>query len=142
MRRMAWGVRWPKRAWDRHHFDKGIIRVNQTPADYESGATYELTAYAIDNGASAKAAIDFPPGRESLGWHGTELIRAFPLVRTESAILLWIRADTGIRQAAIDALAQVKGKRRVWRPAPASGVQRPLSRVKTGRSSPDRASLY
>ena len=90
-------------------FAKGVIQVNQTPADYESGANYELTAYAIDNGASAKAAIDFPPGRESLGQHGTELIRAFPLVRTESAILLWVRADTGIRQAAIDALAQQLG---------------------------------
>ena len=50
MRRMAWGVRWPKRAWDRHPFDKGIIRVNQTPADYESGATYELTARELGEG--------------------------------------------------------------------------------------------
>lgn len=49
LRRMAWGVRWPKRAWDRHHFDKGIIRVNQTPADYLSGANYELTANGIDD---------------------------------------------------------------------------------------------
>ena len=49
MRRMDWGVRWPKRAWDRHHFDKGIIRVNQTPADYLSGANYELMANEIDD---------------------------------------------------------------------------------------------
>ena len=120
----------------------GRVIVNQTPADYESGANYELTAYAIDNGASAKAAIDFPPGAESLGWQGTESIRAFPLVRTEDAILLWIRADTGIRDGAIDAVATAKGKRRDWQTASAGGVQRPLSRVKTGRSSPDRASLY
>ena len=115
MRRMAWGVRWPKRAWDRHPFDKGIIRVNQTPADYESGATYELTARELSEGGRlAKAAVDFPPGAESLGWQGTESIRAFPLVRTEDAILLWIRADTDLRKQNLDALARtkVKGKRR------------------------------
>ena len=123
MRRRAWGVRWPKRAWDRHPFDKGIIRVSQTPADYESGATYELTARELgEGGRLAKAAVDFPPGAESLGWQGTESIRAFPLVRTEDAILLWIRADTGIKGGMIDAVATAKGKRRDWRMAqPAPG---------------------
>ena len=111
MRRMAWGVRWPKRAWDRHHFDKGIIRVNQTPADYESGATYELTARELgEGGRLAKAAVDFPPGAESLGRYGTESIRAFPLVRTGGTILLWIRADTGLRKQKLAALARAKGK--------------------------------
>ena len=28
--------------------------------------------------------------------------------------MLWIRADTGIRQGAIDAVATAKGKRRTW----------------------------
>ena len=155
MRRRAWGVRWPKRAWDRHHFDKGIIRVSQTPADYESGATYELTARELgEGGRLAKAAVDFPPGAESLGWQGTESIRAFPLVRTESAILL-LQSDSDRRTMMARAMSCGRGAwmagtlpMRVltfpfWpQPASAGGVQRPLSRVKTGRSSPDKASLY
>ena len=120
----------------------GRVIVNQAPADYESGASYEVMARDLQTGDCAPARIDFSPGAESLGRYGTERICAFPLVRTEDAILLWIRADTGIRQAAIDARAKVEGKWRDWQTASAGGVQRPLSRVKTGRSSPDRASLY
>lgn len=121
IRRKAWDAKWGKRKPQPHPFDGGFIQVKQTPADFAAGANYELTAYEIDEGASARAAIDFPPGAESLGWQGTESIRAFPLVRTEDAILLWIRADTGIRQGAIDAVASATGKRRTWRvrqPAP------------------------
>ena len=115
MRRKPGGAAWGNRKRKPRPFDKGIIQVKAAPADYAAGANYELTAYKLDDGASVQAAIDFPPGAESLGWQGTEQIKAFSLVRTESAILLWIRADTGIRQGAIDALAHVKGKRRDWR---------------------------
>lgn len=128
--RKPWGAKWAKRTRHPHpFFDGGIIQVNQTPADYESGANYELTAYDIDYRESVRAAIDFPPGAESMRRPRTELIRAFPIVRTESAILLWIRADTGKlstegfflvdnpNKASIDALAQVKGKRGDWRMA-------------------------
>ena len=117
-RRNAWSAKRHRRPWEKHPIDgKGAIRVRQTPADCESGATYEILARNLATGTAAKAAVDFPPASESLGWQGTEQIKAFSLVRTESAILLWIRADTGIRQGAIDALAQVKGKRRDWRMA-------------------------
>ena len=112
VRRKPGGAKWGKRKPQPRPFAKGVIQVNQTPADYESGANYELTARDLASGATAKAAVDFPPGAESLGWQGTESIRAFPLVRTESAILLWIRADTGIRQGAIDAVA--RSPRRRW----------------------------
>ena len=118
MRRKPGGAKWGKRPYKPHPVEGGLILINQTPANYQSGANYELTANKLNDGecqASTKAAIDFPPGSESLGRCGTELIQAFPLVRTESAILLWVRADTGIRKAAIDARAKVKGKRRVWR---------------------------
>lgn len=121
IRRKTWGAKWGKRKPQQHPFDGGFIGIEQTPADYESGANYELIAYDVDYGASVRAAIDFPPGSESLGRHGTELIRAFPLVRTESEILLWIRADTGIWDAAIDAEAYVRVKKRlvpVVRPGP------------------------
>ena len=116
IRRKPGGAKWGKRKPQPQPFDGGIVQVNQTPADYESGATYELTARELgEGGRLAKAAVDFPPGAESLGRYGTESIRAFPLIRTEDAILLWIRADASIRKPAIDALAQVKGKRRTWR---------------------------
>lgn len=113
-RRKPWGAKWGKHKPHPHPFVRhgGLIRVKQTPADYESGANYELIAYDVDYGAGVQAAIDFPPGSESLGRHGTELIRAFPLVRTPTAFLLWIRADTGIRDGAIYAQAHVKGKQR------------------------------
>ena len=119
MRRRGWGAKRHRRPWEKHPIDgAGAIRVRQTPADYESGATYELTARELgEGGRLAKAAVDFPPGAESLGWQGTESIRAFPLVRTEDAILLWIRADTGIKGGLIDAVATAKGKRRDWRMA-------------------------
>ena len=114
IKRKPGGAAWGKRKPKPQNFDKGFIQVRATPADYAGGANYELTAYKLDDGASVQAAIDFPPGAESLARHGTEQIKAFPIVRTDGAILLWIRADTGIRKAAIDALAQVKGKRRKW----------------------------
>ena len=123
MRRQAWSAKRHNRPWGKHPIDeKGAIHIKQTPADYESGASYELTARNLATGTAAKAAVDFPPGAESLGRCGTELIRAFPLIRTEDAILLWIRANTGIRKPALDAWAKVKGKRRAWHMAkPAQG---------------------
>ena len=118
MRRQAWSAKRHNRPWGKHPIDdKGAIHVKQTPADYERGASYELTARNLATGTAAYAAVDFPPGAESLGWQGTESIRAFPLVRTEDAILLWIRADTGIKGGMIDAVAKAKGKRRDWRMA-------------------------
>ena len=148
VRRKPGGAKWGKRKPQPQPFDKGVIQVNQTPADYESGANYELTAHAIDNGATAKAAIDFPPGAESLGWQGTAAIRAFPLVRTEDAILLWIRADTGIKGGMIDAVASAKGKRRTWQmekptPGPCAyllfAVRQPVARRGAGYR-PERGS--
>ena len=116
MRRQAWSAKRHKRPRGKHPIDdKGAIRVKQTPADCESGATYEILARNLATGTASYAAVDFPPASESMGWQGTEAIRAFPLVRTEDAILLWIRADTGIRDGAIDAVAKAKGKRRDWR---------------------------
>lgn len=118
MRRQAWSAKRHNRPWGKHPIDdKGAIHVKQTPADYERGASYELAARNLATGTAAYAAVDFPPGAESLGWQGTESIRAFPLVRTEDAILLWIRADTGIKGGMIDAVAKAKGKRRDWRMA-------------------------
>ena len=115
MRRKPAGAKWGKRPYKPHPFDKGIIRVSQTPADYESGAAYEVMARDLQSGDCAPARIDWPPGVETPGRPGRELMKAWPIVRTDGAILLWIRADTGLSKPAIDALAQVKGKRRDWR---------------------------
>ena len=145
VRRKPGRAKWGKRKPQPQNFDGGIVQVNQTPADYESGANYELTAYAIDNGASAKAAIDFPPGRESLGRPGRELIRAFPVVRTESAILLWIRADTGIRKAAIDALATAKWRRQFWRmsdPVPGASAFLMIDNLPPGKAHEITLKVY
>lgn len=71
IRRKAWGAKWGKRKPQPHPFDGGVIQVKQTPADFAAGANYELMAYAIDDGASAKAAIDFPPAVKV--WGGMEL---------------------------------------------------------------------
>lgn len=80
MRRQAGSAKRHNRPWEKHPIDeKGAIHVKQTPADYESGATYEILARNLATGTAAKAAVDFPPASESLGWQGTEQIKAFPL---------------------------------------------------------------
>lgn len=72
MRRKAWGAKRHRRPWGKHPIDdKGAIRVRQTPADYEAGASYEFMARNLATGTAAYAAVDFPPGAESLGWQGT-----------------------------------------------------------------------
>ena len=86
--------------WRQHPHAGGRVIVNQTPADYESGAAYEVMARDLQTGDCAPARVDWPPGVETLGRPGRELIKARPIIRTDSAILLWIRADASIRQAA------------------------------------------
>lgn len=51
--------------WRQHPHNGGRVIVHQTLADYESGATYELTANDLDERESVQAAIDWPPGIET-----------------------------------------------------------------------------
>ena len=68
-RRKPWGAKWAERIRHPHpFFDGGIIQVRQTPADCESGATYEILARNLATGTAAYAAVDFPPALKA--WDG------------------------------------------------------------------------
>lgn len=105
--------------WHMRDLAAGVVEIPFTPADYATGAAYEIQVWDRATGGRGLAAIDYPPGSATLGRPGRGLVKAFPLVRTAAAVLLWLRADVD-PAAPLDVVANGAG--RTWRlPRPVDG---------------------
>ena len=69
------------------------VVIRQRRPDCEQGASYELRTRRMDGGDFAYAHVDFPPAVATMPRPGQERTAAFPIARTATLILLWIRAE-------------------------------------------------